>query len=830
MTSSQSSSSKGFTGSLLEPDEVKRLVGQALTSSMITPTQLPSFSAEPTEDVELWIDKFEALADAAFLDDASRLAKLRLCLEGPARIWYKLNIENNCSAPQKWAGRTTEPGVRELLREYAKPFAHTDHLKTDMRTRKQVKGERLRYYLDNKKFLCDAIDKSMSFERLLKECYKGMLTEYEMPIRAAQPTNFKELITVAERVEKDLLDTSDKRKTDSNSSNNFDTMVSILKEALGESIKAASKVKDVQATNNDTKPLVPVQQRFDRNENRTLNGSLRCHFCGKTGHKFSECFKNPSSLQFRPPANQFNRPQWQHTPQGQYNQEHQRLPYRGQFRGNGQPRFGFNQQVSQHNQFQPNYRNHNQQTNIVPYNQGYPPYQRLNQHQPARFVPVQGNLPINQPYNQTYNSPQQATQVNNQNVSFVNAIDVLRINASSDVLATDRKIGHTFKAIVCVSGMYIDALVDTGSLVTIISEKTARNLGRKYGNTLVSSLRGAGGHELAIYGELDLEVMVITKDKKLRTITIAAIVANMESCALLLGTDFCAKAEPTFDFSRGIVSFTDEKLENTVMFGQKAITGIENHSNTAHQLVNSKPNSTIVEKNDITINQETLTIKSNGQENSPSAVKANCSEQTEEDIKTSEKSAPIKENVKVTKSNEVHGHKSKSIRAHCALTTELMPNCLTTMYISAAQKREFSDSMAVVYGSGEKNNELTFHIVEALVSVNDGSALCEVINRTSEAITIHAGTWVANIECVNQANVRDFSELSEFMSNSYDSMSELELEPLQNNFEKMEHQANCTQQISLSKGKVLVNKNLTGDDKAKLTGFLEKFIDRLSFD
>ena len=259
-------------------------------------------------------------------------------------------------------------------------------------------------------------------------------------------------------------------------------------------------------------------------------------------------------------------------------------------------------------------------------------------------------------------------------------------------------------------------------------------------------MKGAGGHELRIYGDLELRITVMTKHKNQRTVEIQAIVASLQNTALILGTDFCAKLRPEFDFVQGTVTFDDSNTEFTDIVANPIQTLTLKHEANDDERENitfygnghiqsySSENGRIAQEKAITIKERsTDSISAKVKEsvvsqesrmlvNEPSAITL------ERDIIVKERRKPIKSNDLL---QAMRHKKASSVLAHCAEDTELPPNSVTTVKVSAAEKANYANGLSVVYPKHDSLGS-AFEILDSLVSFYDGSAYVNAINKTEE--------------------------------------------------------------------------------------------------
>ncbi|RWS28097.1 hypothetical protein B4U80_13688 [Leptotrombidium deliense] len=244
-------------------EEAIRRVGETVSNNLLNNSayKMKPFRDNDVNDPNTFIKQFEGLAKSCGWNDETKVSKLRAYLNGPSYNWYLLVIEPDL--PMQF---------EEVKQKFLEEFDPENDLLIKLKNRKQLEHETVQAYVYDKVLLCQRLNENMTDNEVLNFLYDGLRDSLKKQVYLQNPSNFKQFLEIAKRVEAT-------QKSNLFEQNSSSEQLNKLVQSLSEMLK-----------NNNNRNL---RNNFDqRNRNifpRGLNGNPRCHNCGRYGHVARFC-------------------------------------------------------------------------------------------------------------------------------------------------------------------------------------------------------------------------------------------------------------------------------------------------------------------------------------------------------------------------------------------------------------------------------------------------------------------------------------------------------------------------------------------------------------
>ncbi|RWR99046.1 hypothetical protein B4U79_17084, partial [Dinothrombium tinctorium] len=483
--------------------------------------RISSFNGTPNQDAARWLEEFDYVAATNNWSDKARIDRLPLYLEGIARDWYNIFVKNK---RLKWID------VEALFKRYFLPSDYSEYLKAQMLQRLQRIGELTAHYVCAKLALCYRYNEQMTEEEVLKHVMQGLHPDISRSVLMQDPKTIDQLLKLAEMVEKGQRMAINYQASASNISHAVPQFTTAQISGIGAQSCQENRVQKLEDDVKDIKELLirltetKIQNRnppsrqtsyYDRNT-RSTSGNPRCFICKRIGHLARSCCYNRNGM--RSDDRDFRQ------------------------------------------------RSHNQA--IPQYNENYDERGSVNDRRHVAFGQEAQNFEMRaSPRQSPHRSPSPSTSKHQnkpqKHVKFEESAPKAIYSSSiheNEAIATssEEKIGKLIHIDVEINNNKTSAVLDTGAVKSIISEKLVQALHLKVVPYIGAELRAVNNSGLNIVGKASTEIFISERNapgKMKHGFPIELVVASGTTPSLLLGQDFLELSEALIDCKEHSVKF-----------------------------------------------------------------------------------------------------------------------------------------------------------------------------------------------------------------------------------------------------------------------------------
>ena len=493
--------------------------------------RVPQFSGKKTENVKHFLSKFRKYADFQNVEDDDMVEALGLCLESDALEFYDTLMRNN-----------EEIGFEEVQDALITRFDDERIrlvIRAKINKRKLKAGESVTDFFNDIRRMGDKID--LDDESLLFSFINGLSPSAAEIIICQNPTTALDAFQLAKNVEQlKSLHGNEKEKI------SLESIKTELNNKVASASTGSDNYKNIKQEISEIKNM--ISQCLKRTENNTQNGT-------QNWSNTAAAQQQPAAMQaswqateqshFRPTFHQRNSYQNQGQPARQYFDNMPRFAtnYNRRGRGwysNGNQQFGPPQhQWRQNNQYQGSGNNNNWR-------------QDTRQHENVNTFNRNNNNRGNNDGPLNRNQPREAGNQNAPGASVVQAPGVAQNAAAWERDVTSLSNDMSLRA--AVNGKTFEALVDTGSAISLIGEDVITKIGEVTSITpsKYNKIIAVNNSETKIRGvaRIRLDVMGVTVEWDFHII-------NGMSSNIILGRDFINNNIKSIDIEKGVVNIRD---------------------------------------------------------------------------------------------------------------------------------------------------------------------------------------------------------------------------------------------------------------------------------
>jgi hypothetical protein len=503
--------------------------------------RLEPFSGRDNRELVKWLREFEYHADANNWDDAAKLRKFPTYLRDYGLLWYDQNVKRNANAPTTWEA------LKKLITNDLLSTDHRSYLHSEIRCRKQAPNESVYNYILAKRDLCLELNDSMSDRDMIQYLFQGMKPDIAKMLRAHGPKNVNQFIDLAKQIERGI------DEFDNNGNSNYRpvTELSTLMRDFGTMLRDATL--NLKRANNERRN----NASFLQNRNRPYNelGSYRQNNHIR-GHDYNSIKTYDRS----------NSPSWTRDSRGNHNVGDRRFQSPNWNQDNS-VRNNNDQRTSQRGNLGVKQNTTSKRVNFD-----------LNKNMSQSRTTDGRNIcySCQQPGHHSRNCPfRRSANVENghSNASFLvaQAISPLVDNYNNRLMFISVKL----------NGHIIKALVDTGSEITMISDKLAEELGLRITKYKGKQVTGVNAQPVEITGQTQINVVVFDPDGE-RSIPITAMTIRNFHMNFLLGYDFHYASKSVIDIYNNNIVFNSLAVQNPM----RMKTPISNNISKMHSIEN----------------------------------------------------------------------------------------------------------------------------------------------------------------------------------------------------------------------------------------------------
>ena len=480
--------------------DVRRVVCDAVASNAgaLVNKKVDTYDGRISADAIEFIDNYVDVTTSKGWDDQQRFTNFNQFLTGAARIWYKLYVRKAAHPPADW------DALKQAFLNYHVPADRTNALREQMVRRKQSPNEDVIQYITEKRLLCLEFNSNMTFAEMKRYIIEGLIPEIRATILHKVNADMAALETNAKNIEKGLRDSG------LVNSNHRDKEMDELKNMFKQLMESKRPVSRERYENKEY-----ANSRYDRHGRKIIRNNDRDRYMNLSRSQSRDSDRSLSnesdyyrSNPFRPDSreryrNRYDRPK---TFQSAYNSNENYRNSNRDFRRN-RDRNNYN-------------------------NRGHESEKRV-EFDLARNISKSRNIngeiicfECNKPGHFARNCSQRDRKFTQRDKYRANVVDQERIKLASSL------IYH----LVDVNGVQMQAIIDTGSQISMIDDDIRKGLGLEL-EPSKDNVYAVNNQKVAIEGETLIYVS-INLQKIEKCFPITALSIKNFNYDILLGNNF----------------------------------------------------------------------------------------------------------------------------------------------------------------------------------------------------------------------------------------------------------------------------------------------------
>ena len=517
--------------------DLERVVSDQLTSSLGTvgTLRIDKYDGEISWRCVEWINDFEETTKIKGWTDANRVDRFGGSLEKDAKNWYKLYVAGTDPPINNWNT------LKDLFITYHLPKDRESYVREQMKTRKQRPNEEVSKYITHKLLLCREVNPNMQFEQIRREIFDGLSPNIRATIIHKDNPNIDRLLENARNIEEGL-----RSLPNHTMDNRVSERLEVTEKNVLSLCENMSKILTKLTENDKTKDRI----RDSRSRERYVNGSYsRDNSRGRSydGQRtsYSGNYRNTYNSNRYPSSdrNGYNNRYRDHSSDRNNESNNYRDDYKNRQQSRDQSRDrdshnnGYNGRRGRSQEDRNRSRSIDRPSSMDRSNDKRVSFERSrNRNETVNidgepicyYCHKPGHIAQDCP-NNVFKKPPQTPPVKRK--SYIISSHYLDSKLEDD--------GLIYQS-VFIMGVPVSALIDSGSVVSLIEAKLAKRLELPISPYGGQEVKAVNGSKLMIVGETEVPI-TITIDKTSRTALTKLGVVNDFDFNILLGNDFNKK-------------------------------------------------------------------------------------------------------------------------------------------------------------------------------------------------------------------------------------------------------------------------------------------------